>query len=126
MTNDDINSPFTDDAAASMVGADDPAHDDTDGPEQRVPLPAKASIAECTDELSMAAKAQMRPMHKAAAEVVLPPGRFKLTYEYNGAVIVERHRTVPHALASIRRLKMLGIVPATSTDPAPAPVARAA
>lgn len=82
---------------------------------ERIPVARTAPVTG-TDELSLAAKAQMAPVHVAAPEVKLPPGRFKLSYEYNGQTIMERHRTVPHALASIRRLKMLGIVPATSTD----------
>lgn len=87
---------------------------------QRIPLASRQSIADNVDELSIAAKTAMAPVHVAAPEVKLPPGRFKLAYEYNGQKILERHRTIPHALASIRRLKMMGIVPATSTDPAPA------
>lgn len=86
---------------------------------ERVPAPSRQFNPAHADELSLAAKHAMAPMHVAPPEVKLPPGRFKLAYEYNGQSILERHRTIPHALASIRRLKMMGIVPATSTDPAP-------
>lgn len=125
-----MNDPFNTDGAEGVAEFHQPSLEDADPTHipmtpvaeltERVPVPARASIAERGDELSVAARQQMAPMHVAPPEVKQPPGRFKLSYEYNGQSIIERHRSVPHALASIRRLKMMGIVPATSTDPAPA------
>lgn len=69
-----------------------------------------------TDELSQAVVAMHAP--KPVAPVPPEPqgpGKYRLDYVLNGEAITETHRTVRQALAGVRRLKMLGIIPATST-----------
>lgn len=66
------------------------------------------------DELTRAVLNSQRPTFIAEPEKVQPPGKYVLEYDYNGERITETHRTVPLALASVRRLRMIGIAPATS------------
>jgi hypothetical protein len=68
--------------------------------------------SEKTDALSVAARAKPT---EAVADVIAEVGKFVLDYVLGGVAIKETHIDIPHALASIRRLAGLGIVPATST-----------
>lgn len=66
-----------------------------------------------TDELSVAARKKQYDPLPPTPPVETP---YHLDYDYNGEHITENHSTVRQALAGVRRLKQLGIVPATSTD----------
>lgn len=68
-----------------------------------------------TDELSEAVRAQEQPVIVVPVEPIKPAAPYILEYLLDGLPIREAHSTVPHALASVRRLKQLGIIPATST-----------
>lgn len=83
-------------------------------------LPGSAVVEQATnndktDELSLAvaAEAQRNPIH--IAEVKPLPPKYQLDYVMEGRKYSEGHATLDAALASVRRLRILGIVPATST-----------
>jgi hypothetical protein len=66
------------------------------------------------DPLSVAAR---RPVHRPLPVEEQKPTPYHLSYvSHDGQAIVENHQTIPLALASVRRLKNIGIIPVTSTD----------
>lgn len=68
-----------------------------------------------TDELSLAVVAEQNrnAIHIAIPDA--PPGKYALDYVLDGRAIRETHIDLEHALGGVRRLRFLGIVPATST-----------
>lgn len=80
--------------------------------ETKTPVVVESNVGK-TDALSIAArKPQFDPL--PPPPVVKTP--YHLDYNYNGEHITENHATVRQALSSVRRLKMHGIVAATSSD----------
>lgn len=82
-------------------------------PNRPAPRPAPLNEGK-TDALSVAARQKTIVAPPPAPAVKAP---YHLEYDYNGEHIKESHSTIEQALAGIRRLKVLGITPATSTDP---------
>lgn len=78
---------------------------------RKVPAPINAGK---TDALSVAARSPQLKPNPPEKKIPTP---YHLSYEMDGEAIVENHATIEHALAGVRRLKLLGIVPSTSTDP---------
>lgn len=68
-----------------------------------------------TDELSLAVvrENQSRAVHIPEPEKA--PGKYQLEYVLDGEALKETHATVEQALASVRRLRVLGVTPATAT-----------
>lgn len=68
-----------------------------------------------TDELSLAVQAdQVRNPIFIAAPVAVPC-KYALTYNLDGLEIEEQHATIDGAVARVRALKVLNIIPATHT-----------
>lgn len=68
-----------------------------------------------TDELSIAVAAENVRNAVFIPEPVQQPCKYQLEYFMDGKKHTERHVTVDAALASVRRLRVLNIIPATST-----------
>jgi len=68
---------------------------------------------ESDDPLSVAART---PATVAVPVEKAKPTPYKLQYAMHGKLFTELHQTIPHALASLRRLRQLGINAVTSTD----------
>lgn len=80
--------------------------------------PASAVVVDNTgktDELSLAVAAE----DQRKAVFIEPPKpiepKYQLAYTLDGKAVTEKHGTVDGAMASVRRLRVLGIIPATST-----------
>lgn len=107
---DDFNTPVLEGAAAPAVV-------------KRVePLPVAAVVERVpvdntgkTDELSLAVAAETQRNAVFIAEPVAQPCKYQLSYYMDGKAMEEKHVTVDAALASVRRLRVLGIIPATAT-----------
>lgn len=68
-----------------------------------------------TDELSLAVAAESQRNAVFIAEPIIQPCKYQLSYYMDGKQMVEKHVTIDGALASVRRLRVLGIIPATAT-----------
>lgn len=99
MTND-INAPVLDNASPLVEGAETAPPVDNTGN---------------TDELSLAVAAESSRNAVHIPEPVAKPCKYQLDYLLDGKRHTEKHVTIEGALASVRRLRTIGIVPATST-----------
>lgn len=126
MTSDDFNDPFGGAAAqyAAQMAADDAAKKQPDPAPQPAAkpetlpqtAPVKAAVQGVgDDELSRAIRDAARPKIADIPEQPKHVPKYALAYSLHGVPIVETHATIPHALARIRALRSLGIVPATKT-----------
>lgn len=104
---EDFNTPALPDTGANVTAANETL------PNAAAPIVADNSGK--TDELSVAVEKERMSNAVFIAEEVAKPVKYALEYVLDGVKYIEKHATVEHALASVRRLRVLGIVPATST-----------